>query len=130
MTISAEERSWSGGLRSRWRRSTRSAATGVFLPAGGSRPPGVTAGGGEPLGGDVGGAFERACVTVGAELVGVCRRALDMTVAYVKDRRQFGVPVGSFQAVQHAAAQMLRDTEAASVATSYAAWVADADPER
>jgi alkylation response protein AidB-like acyl-CoA dehydrogenase len=88
----------------------------------------VTAGGGEPLAGDVGGAFERACVTVAAELVGVCRRALDMTVAYVKDRRQFGVPVGSFQAVQHRAAQMLLDTEAAAAAGYYAAWAADADP--
>jgi alkylation response protein AidB-like acyl-CoA dehydrogenase len=87
----------------------------------------VSAERGEPLPGDAAAARDRAAVVVAAELAGVCRRALEMTVAYVKDRRQFGVPVGSFQAVQHAAAQMLRDTEAATVATYYAAWTADAD---
>lgn len=88
--------------------------------------PGV----GEPLPGDVAGARDRCSVAVAAELVGLCRRALEMTVAYVKDRRQFGVPVGAFQAVQHTAAQMLRDTEAARVAVLQAAWCADAAPER
>jgi alkylation response protein AidB-like acyl-CoA dehydrogenase len=73
---------------------------------------------------------DRAAVAVSAELVGLCRRALDMTVAYVKDRRQFGVPVGGFQAVQHTAAEMLRHTEAARAAAYYAAWTADAEPVR
>ena len=36
---------------------------------------------------------------IAAEVVGVCQRALEMTLEYVKDRKQFGVPVGSFQAV-------------------------------
>jgi alkylation response protein AidB-like acyl-CoA dehydrogenase len=85
---------------------------------------------GEPLEGDVQAGLDRALVAVSAELVGVCERALDMTVAYVKERKQFGVPVGSFQAVSHRCAQMLLDTERARSATSYAAWAADADPER
>ena len=85
---------------------------------------------GDPLGGDVEAGLHRAAIAVSAELVGLCRRALEDTVAYVKDRRQFGVPVGGFQAVQHAAALMLRDTEAARVATYHAAWAADAAPER
>jgi alkylation response protein AidB-like acyl-CoA dehydrogenase len=84
--------------------------------------------GGEPLEGDVAGAVDRAAVAVGAELVGVCQRALDMTLGYVKERRQFGVPVGSFQAVQHMAAQMLRDTEAARSLAYFGAWTADASP--
>ncbi|MEV4419062.1 acyl-CoA dehydrogenase family protein [Patulibacter sp. NPDC049589] len=70
--------------------------------------------------------FDRAAIVVAAELVGVTQRALDMTVAYVKERKQFGVPVGSFQAVQHGAAQMLRDVAMARVLTYNAAWTADA----
>jgi alkylation response protein AidB-like acyl-CoA dehydrogenase len=75
-------------------------------------------------------AVDRALVAVAAELVGVCDRALEMTVAYVKDRRQFGTPVGAYQAVSHRCAQMLLDTESARAAVSFAAWAADADPER
>ncbi|HUA11717.1 MAG TPA: acyl-CoA dehydrogenase family protein [Solirubrobacteraceae bacterium] len=90
----------------------------------------VAAAGGEALTGDVAASVDRALVAVAAELVGVCDRALAMTVAYVKDRRQFGVPVGSFQAVSHRCAQMLLDTERARSTTAFAAWTADADAER
>jgi alkylation response protein AidB-like acyl-CoA dehydrogenase len=95
-----------------------------------TRRYGRVEGTGEPLEGDVAAALDRAAIALAAELVGVSQRALDMTVAYVKERKQFGVPVGSFQAVQHKAAQMLRDTESARSATYFAAWAADADPER
>ena len=88
----------------------------------------VAAGGAEALEGDVEAALDRALVAVSAELVGVTQRALDMTVEYVKERKQFGVPVGSFQAVQHKAAQMLLEAEGGRSATYYAAWAADADP--
>jgi alkylation response protein AidB-like acyl-CoA dehydrogenase len=87
-------------------------------------------GAGEALPGDVGAGLDRALVPIAAELVGVCDRALEMTVAYVKDRRQFGTPVGAYQAVSHRCAQMLLDTEGARAAVSFAAWAADADPER
>jgi alkylation response protein AidB-like acyl-CoA dehydrogenase len=72
----------------------------------------------------------RALISVSSELVGVCDRALSMTVDYVKDRKQFGVPVGAFQAVSHRCAQMLLDTEKARSTAAFAAWTADADPER
>lgn len=85
---------------------------------------------GEPMPDDVPRAIDLATVLVSAELVGVCRRALDMTVEYVKDRKQFGRPVGSFQAIQHRCAQMLLSTEGARAATYFAAWAADADRER
>jgi alkylation response protein AidB-like acyl-CoA dehydrogenase len=85
---------------------------------------------GEPLEGDVAAGVDRALIAVSSELVGVCDRALEMTVAYVKERRQFGVPVGSFQAVSHRCAQMLLDTEKARSTTAFAAWTADADPQR
>ena len=81
----------------------------------------------EPLGGDDPQAgIDRATVAVAAELVGVAQRALEMTLAYVKDRRQFDTPVGAYQAVSHKCAQMLKDTEGARSATYYAAWAADA----
>jgi alkylation response protein AidB-like acyl-CoA dehydrogenase len=85
---------------------------------------------GEALKGDVQGGLDRALVAIAAELVGVCERALTMTVAYVKERKQFGVPVGSYQAVSHRCAQMLLDTERARSMTAFAAWAADADPAR
>jgi hypothetical protein len=44
-----------------------------------------------------------------AQLVGLGQRMLDMTVDYVKDRQQFGVPVGSFQAVKHHLADALKE---------------------
>jgi alkylation response protein AidB-like acyl-CoA dehydrogenase len=95
-----------------------------------TRRHGRATGSGEALEGDVGAAIDRALVAVSAELVGVCQRALDMTVEYVKERKQFGVPVGTFQAVHHGAAQMLLDTEGGRAATYYAAWAADAEPQR
>jgi alkylation response protein AidB-like acyl-CoA dehydrogenase len=93
----------------------------------GARRFGVVRADGEPLGA---GAADRCRAAVAAELVGVCQRALDMTVTYVKDRKQFGVPVGSFQAVAHRCAHMLLGTETARSTVYYAAWAADADPER
>ncbi len=87
-------------------------------------------GGIDVLAGDTSPALRCAEVAVAAGLVGVSQRALDMTVAYVKDRKQFGVPIGSFQAVSHKAAQMLFDTEGARSATLFGAWAADADPDQ
>ena len=83
----------------------------------------------QELPGDVAGGVDRALVAASSELVGVCDRALEMTVAYVKERRQFGVPVGAYQAVSHRCAQMLLDTEKARACTAQAAWRAEADPD-
>ncbi len=85
---------------------------------------------GEALTGDVAAGVDRATVAVAAELVGVCQRALEMTLAYVKERKQFDTPVGAYQAVSHRCAAMLRETEGARSATYFAAWTADAEPER
>jgi alkylation response protein AidB-like acyl-CoA dehydrogenase len=82
---------------------------------------------GEPLAADV---ADRARAAIAAEVVGVCQRALEMTLEYVKDRKQFGVPVGSFQAVSHRCAQMLLHTESARSTAYYAAWAAEAEPSR
>jgi alkylation response protein AidB-like acyl-CoA dehydrogenase len=57
-----------------------------------------------------------------AEMVGGMQRTLDMTVEYAKMRKQFGKPIGSFQAVQHQCADMYVETESARSAAYYAAW--------
>ena len=82
---------------------------------------------GEPLSPD---APDRVRAAIAAEVVGVCQRALEMTLDYVKERKQFGVPVGSFQAVSHRCAQMLLHTESVRSTAYYAAWAADAEPQR
>ena len=74
-------------------------------------------------------ARERAYTALAAELVGVAQRAMDMAVDYAKERKQFGRPIGSYQAVSHACAQMLLETEGARSAVYYAAWAADNEPE-
>jgi len=73
--------------------------------------------------------FGRACIAISAELTGIAQRALEMAVAYAKDRQQFGRPIGAYQAVSHRCAQMLLETENARSATYYAAWTAEAEPE-
>ncbi len=76
------------------------------------------------------GAADHIRVVLAAELLGICQRALEMTLEYVKDRKQFGVAVGSFQAVSHRCAQMLLHTESVRSTTYFAAWAADAEAER
>lgn len=55
-----------------------------------------------------------------AEMVGAAGKVLEETVAYAKIREQFGVPIGSFQAIKFKAADMLLDLEAARSASLYA----------
>ena len=50
------------------------------------------------------------------------QRTLELTVAYAKTRKQFGKPIGIFQAVQHLCADMYLETESSRSATYYAAW--------
>lgn len=64
-------------------------------------------------------------VLVCAELVGIGERLLAMTVDYVKNRVQFGRPVGSFQAVKHKCADMRIWVQASTAATYYAAMALD-----
>lgn len=66
-------------------------------------------------------------VLVCAELTGIGQRLLTMTVDYVKDRVQFGRPVGSFQAVKHKCADMRIWVQASTAAMLYAAMAIDAD---
>jgi alkylation response protein AidB-like acyl-CoA dehydrogenase len=72
-------------------------------------------------------ALLRARVALSAEMIGGAARALDMAVAYAKQRVQFARPIGSFQALKHAAADVLLEVELARSASYWAWWVADQD---
>lgn len=64
-------------------------------------------------------------------VVGACQRILDMVLEHVRERRQFGVPIGSFQAVKHKAVDMHVAIERARALAYYAALtIAENDPRR
>jgi alkylation response protein AidB-like acyl-CoA dehydrogenase len=67
-------------------------------------------------------ALDVAAVALSAEMVGGMQRTLDITVEYAKTRKQFGKPIGMFQAVQHQCADMYLETESSRSAVYYAAW--------
>jgi alkylation response protein AidB-like acyl-CoA dehydrogenase len=71
----------------------------------------------------------RAYVALAAELAGIAQKALEMGVDYAKERKQFGRPIGAYQAVSHRCAQMLLETEGARSAAYYAAWATENEPE-
>ena len=71
--------------------------------------------------------LDRAAVLVASDLAGVARKALTDTVEYDKTRVQFGKPVGSFQALQHALADVHLTVTMAEYAATYAAHAVDID---
>ena len=75
-------------------------------------------------------ALDVATLAVTAEMVGGMQWLLDASVEYAKTRKQFGKPIGQFQAVQHHCANMLLMTESARSAVYYAAWQMSNDPEQ
>ncbi len=72
---------------------------------------------------------EKAAVALAAEQVGGAQACLEMAVSYAKVRKQFGRPIGSFQAIKHKCADMLAGVEAARSAAYYAAWAVSEDNE-
>jgi alkylation response protein AidB-like acyl-CoA dehydrogenase len=66
-----------------------------------------------------------AAVAVAADSLGGIERALEMAVDYSKVREQFGKPIGSFQALKHAAAEIVADLEPARAMLWYAAYAQD-----
>lgn len=71
---------------------------------------------------DLAPAFALASTALAAEMVGGMQRVLETTVTYAKTRKQFGKPIGIYQAVQHQCADMYLETESSRSATYYAAW--------
>ena len=64
----------------------------------------------------------RVSVAKCAEMLGNMQPAFEMSVDYAKNREQFGVPIGFFQAVQHHCANMAVDVDSSRYITSLAAW--------
>jgi hypothetical protein len=108
-------------------------AEGGIVPAesiDGARHVGVLTdpGAGEEIGADDEAclaAWQRGALGAAAQLVGLSRALLAMTVTYAEERRQFGVPIGTFQAVKHQLADALLGVEFAAPAVLRAAWSLD-----
>jgi len=74
--------------------------------------------------------LDRAAAASSAGMLGASTRVLEMSVEYAKVRRQFGRPIGSFQALKHRLADALVDVEGMRSSTYYAAWcLAAHDPD-
>jgi len=67
--------------------------------------------------------IQRAAVAKGCEMVGCIQQALDMTIDYAKERKQFDRPIGSFQVIQHYLADMTTDVDSTRLSTYQAAWM-------
>jgi len=72
--------------------------------------------------------LDRATIALALDAAGGAARILEFTVEYVKQREQFGRPVGSFQAVKHKCADMLVWSQGATAAAEHAADIVDSDP--
>jgi alkylation response protein AidB-like acyl-CoA dehydrogenase len=68
--------------------------------------------------------LDLGAIALAAESVGGAQRCLDLSVAYAKEREQFGRPIGSFQAIKHKCADMMVKVETARSAAYYAACAA------
>jgi alkylation response protein AidB-like acyl-CoA dehydrogenase len=68
--------------------------------------------------------LDLGAIALSAEQVGGAERCLEASVAYARERRQFGRPIGSFQAIKHKCADMLLRVESARSASYYAGWAA------
>jgi alkylation response protein AidB-like acyl-CoA dehydrogenase len=79
--------------------------------------------------GDIERALAEGTVGLALEMVGACQSIFDITLEYAKQREQFGVPIGSFQAVKHKLADMAVALERARATSYFAALtLAEADP--
>jgi alkylation response protein AidB-like acyl-CoA dehydrogenase len=65
-------------------------------------------------------------IGIGAQMIGLAQGALDHTIRYTQERRQFGKPISDFQAVQHQLARAATEIEAARLLVYNAARLRDA----
>jgi len=67
--------------------------------------------------------LDKAALLKCAEVSGACQAVLEMTIAYAKDRQQFGKPIGTFQVIQHRLVDMLMQVEGLQHLVYQAAWL-------
>jgi alkylation response protein AidB-like acyl-CoA dehydrogenase len=76
------------------------------------------------------GAVNEWMILVAGALVGIAARSIEIGVEYVKERKAFGVPIGSFQAVSHGLADAATALDGGTLLAREAAWSAEIEPER
>jgi alkylation response protein AidB-like acyl-CoA dehydrogenase len=92
--------------------------------------PGRRIASGEPAKRAVDAALAAGAAVLASELLGTAERCLEITVAYLKERRQFARPIGSFQALKHRVADLwVGVTQARAAARYAAACLAAGDPD-
>ncbi|MEJ7583111.1 MAG: acyl-CoA dehydrogenase family protein [Acidimicrobiales bacterium] len=77
-----------------------------------------------PASEEIAGVVDRLVVALVSDGLGAAEAALDLSVAYAKERVQFGRPIGAFQAVQHLCADMLHGVELGRGGVAFAQWAA------
>jgi alkylation response protein AidB-like acyl-CoA dehydrogenase len=81
-----------------------------------------------PSADDIGGLVDDVLIAYAADALGAATAVMNLAVDYAKVRRQFGQPIGSFQAVQHLCVDMYETVELARSGVLLALWAADAAP--
>jgi alkylation response protein AidB-like acyl-CoA dehydrogenase len=71
-------------------------------------------------------ALDGGRIGISSQAIGIARAALEESVAYAKDRQQFGKPIGDFQAIQWKLADMKTELDAAHLLSLRAAWLKEA----
>ncbi len=66
--------------------------------------------------------FDESRIEIAAQALGIAQGAFDRTIEYIKQRKQFGQPIGAFQALQHRIASLKTELEAARLLVYKAAW--------
>jgi alkylation response protein AidB-like acyl-CoA dehydrogenase len=69
-------------------------------------------------------------ILMAGALVGIAARSIEIGVGYVKERKAFGVPIGSFQAISHGLADAATALDGGTLLAREAAWSAEIEPER
>jgi alkylation response protein AidB-like acyl-CoA dehydrogenase len=77
---------------------------------------------------DIAAVIDDVLIAAAADALGAARAVMDLTIEYAKTRRQFGQPIGSFQAIQHLCVDMYETVELARSGVIHALWASDACP--